>query len=340
MTPSACVLALDVGGTNLRLAVVDEAGKIHARHAIQASLSTLADGIPSEAAQAEMLETLTDAIRRMIDGHPDVRAVGIGFPGFFRGNSGTLITSPNLPYLHDLSLARTLSERLRLPVVAQNDGLAAALGEFRFGTGRGAESLIHLTLGTGIGGGLILNGVPYAGEGGMAMEIGHLRVVPNGRLCGCGAKGCLEAYASARAVAARYREEHGGDVEDAATVQRLARQGDVTATRLLHEAGDYLGRAVAETAKLLDVHHVSISGGMTAAWEELLPPMRTAVEREVIPPLRGMVEICRSGLADDAGLLGAASLALLLERYGPDGPNRHESIFQSINEGETWRREV
>lgn len=310
MTETDRVLALDVGGTNIRLAIVDRHGDIQARHAIHAELSRLTADHPDRA-EALLLETLTGAIGEMIRDHGEIGAVGIGFPGFFRGDSGVLAASPNLPNLKDFPLSNALCERLKLPVRVQNDGLLAALGEFRFGAGKGVESLIHLTLGTGIGGGLILNGEPYSGEGGMAMEIGHMRLVPGGRPCGCGAKGCLEAYASASAVTTRYREESGNAAEDAAAVYQLAREGDAVAEHILQEAGDYLGRAIAEAVKLLDVHHISISGGMSAAWEMLLPPMQAAVEREVIPPLRDRIAIHRSELGDDAGLLGAASLALL-----------------------------
>lgn len=309
VTGTSHVLALDVGGTNIRLAIVDGQGNIQARHAIHAELSHLATSHPDQA-EALLLETLTEAMREMIGSHAGIDTVGIGFPGFFRGDSGVLTASPNLPNLKDIPLAAALSERLGLQVRVQNDALMAALGEFRFGAGKGLDSLIHLTLGTGIGGGLILNGEPYSGEGGTAMEIGHMRIIPGGRPCGCGAKGCLETYASASAVTARYREESGNTAEDAAAVYRLAQEGDTVAERLLREAGDYLGRAIAEAVKLLDVHHISISGGMSAAWDRLQPPMRNAVEREVIPPLHNVVQIHRSELGDDAGLLGAASLAL------------------------------
>jgi glucokinase len=237
-------------------------------------------------------------------------AAGIGFPGFFKGDSGVLTASPNLPYLHDFPLASRLSEVLGMPVFACNDAMLAALGEHRFGAGKGLRNLLHLTLGTGIGGGLVLDGRPYAGESGMAMEIGHLRVERDGRLCGCGGHGCLEAYASATAVAARFRELSGEACEDARAVYRLAKEGNPDARRVFIEAGGFLGRGIAEAVKLLDVGHVSISGGLSHAWDMLYPSMLEAVDAGLIVPQKTRVAIMPSTLGDDAGLLGAAVYAL------------------------------
>lgn len=302
-------LALDVGGTNIRLAVVGQSGHIITRQQCKTSLSHMRVS-SSDQAEAEILRILTSSIADMLTSHSGIHTIGIGFPGFFRQETGILVSSPNIPYLLDFPLAERLSDAVSLPVHMQNDAALAALGEFRFGIGRKLENLLHLTLGTGVGGGLILNGTPYLGESGMAMEIGHSCVVPNGRTCGCGGSGCLEAYASASGIIARYAETGHQDATNAEDIYRKALDGDMVAARLLREAGSYLGQAVAEAVKLLDVHNVSISGGLTGAWSFLSESMNASLNERLIPPLKGKIRLHRSRLKDDAGLLGAAMLAL------------------------------
>ena len=307
------VLALDVGGTHLRGAVVDRAGSILTQVKIKSELSKTDFDTPQQA-EYHVLRVLSECLQNLKEKHPESRAAGIGFPGFFRGGTGIVEASPNIPQLHEFDLAGALSGQLGISVSAQNDALLAALGEFRFGVGKGLSQLIHVTLGTGVGGGAILSNAPYSGDGGMAMEIGHLRVEPqdskSARMCGCGNRGCLETYASATAVAARFMEASGHQVNDARQVYELATGGDATARRILEESGDYLGRALAEAVKLLDIRNISISGGLASAWDILHPAMASSLEHELIPPLRGRVRIHRSTLGDNAGLLGAATLAM------------------------------
>ncbi len=299
------VLGVDVGGTNIRLAVVNAQGDIGERTSQRAELSQLA----GENAAQHVLDTLSDAILPLLEKHPQISVIGIGFPGFFDNKTGRMIASPNIPGLRDFALTDALQEKLHLPVHVQNDASLAALGEFRFGAVQGLNSLLHLTLGTGIGGGLILDGKMYGGDGGIAMEIGHMHIAPEGRICGCGNTGCLETYASATAVSKGYFEQSGKRL-NAREICLLAEQGDQLALTILEEAGHYLGRAIAETVKLLDVRHVSISGGLSQAWPLLFPALSQALEEHLIPPLRGQIHVRHSALNDDAGILGAASLAL------------------------------
>ena len=307
------VLAADVGGTNIRVAVIDDTGAIHSRHRQQAELSQLQASSPDEAAR-QVLAVLEAAFRPLIDAAPDARGIGIGFPGFFRAHGGVLAASPNVPGLVDFPLAELLAERLGLPVAAQNDALMACLGEARFGAGKGLSHLMHITLGTGVGGGAVIDGVPYAGEGGMSMEIGHMRVVdpadPGARPCGCGGRGCLETYASATAVAARYAKAAGRDRVTPIEIHERAGSGEALAQQVLTEAGAYLGQAIAEAARLLDIRTVTVGGGLSLAWEWLHPPLVERMEQRVIPPQRGQIRVLHSTLGDDAGLLGAAALAL------------------------------
>jgi glucokinase len=302
---SRMALGVDVGGTNIRLAVVDGKGHISERTQQETRLSRLVGD--AKRCATSVVEILEQAIRPMLDRHRDIRGVGIGFPGFFDEQSGLLLSSPNIPGLRDVPLAGLLTERLKRPVRVQNDAALAALGEFRFGIGAGHGSLLHLTLGTGIGGGAIIDGKLYGGDGGMAMEIGHLHVAPEDRLCGCGARGCMETWASASAVAERFAAA-SGQKADAREVCRLADAGNIHALNVLHDAGRILGRGIAESVKLLDIRRISISGGLTGAWQHLAPAMQQELDDCLLVPLRGKVRVQRSALGDDAGILGAAAL--------------------------------
>lgn len=302
------VLAVDIGGTNLRQAIVDPSGAIidEARCTLDLAHKTQAHGSSAVDLMLDAIEqSLTPAITRH---HP--QAVGMGFPGFFDDRTRRLVASPNLPYVHDLPLADMLAERLGLPVFMQNDALCAALGEHRFGAGQDVTNLLHLTLGTGIGGGLILHGRPWSGEFGMAAEFGHLRIRHGheARPCGCGKRGCVEAYASATAIQAIYQERTGRNL-DAQAVHARALTGDEDALNVWREAGFSLGMAIAQCIILLDIHCATLSGGLTGAWYMLEPAMREALESELIPPQRNHVSIMLSRLGERAGILGAAVLA-------------------------------
>ena len=298
------VLAADVGGTHIRTAIVDAEGNIRAGERTQARLSR--EGVTGH----DVATAVVAALRHSMDSDGNIMAIGIGFPGFFRGDSGIVAASPNIPSLQDFPLAEVIAQECKMPTCVQNDALCAAIGEQRFGAGQGRPNLLHLTLGTGIGGGLILNHAPYFGESGMATEIGHLCVDSSSkaRPCGCGNQGCLEAYASATAVAQRYAELTGKPCE-AKEIHALACQGDKPAVTVVEDAGRYLGKAIAEAVKLLDLRTVTISGGLTGAWDLLYPLLISALNDSLLPPQKGHVAVLRSTLDDDAGLLGAAWLA-------------------------------
>lgn len=304
---SPLALGVDVGGTNIRLAVVDEHGSILDRSRQPAGLSQHNANDPGTAAK-QVLDVLEQAIHPMLDKHPGMVGVGIGFPGFFDTHRGLLLSSPNIPGLKDFPLNALLGERLARPVHAQNDASLAALGEFRFGAGKGASSLLHITLGTGVGGGVVLKHHLYTGDGGMAMEIGHLRVAPEDRICGCGARGCLETWASASAVAERFSNLSGIQAE-AREVASLADAGNQHALAVLHDAGCILGRGIAEAVKLLDIRTISISGGLTGAWQHIAPALQQELDSRLIPPLVGNIHVLRSTLSDNAGILGGAAMA-------------------------------
>jgi len=302
------VIAADIGGTNIRLAIVDPQGQIIAESRLQADLSRHSESSQTMA-ESHVIKVLAEAIKPFASRH-QVSRMGMGFPGFFHGQSGLLASSPNLPLLQNFALADRLADALDIHVVVENDALCAAIGEQKYGAGQGCANLLHITLGTGIGSGLILNNWPYSGEHGMAMEFGHLCIEHhNGRLCGCGNHGCVEAYASATAVIKRFNEICQCEIPDAKSIFEQARQGHACAVTITNEAGQYLGMSIAEAVKLLDVTTITISGGLTGGWDILYPSLKCELDNNLIPPLKGKVEVLRSRLDDNAGLLGAAVIA-------------------------------
>ena len=303
---SKLILAADIGGTNIRAAIIDKTGHIYREEHTPAHLNN------KNITESDVIHILTDFFKPFIEKEPAISTIGIGFPGFFIRNSGVLASSPNLPNLKNFKLAKMLSYALNLPVTAQNDALCAAIGELHFGAAKGLKNLLHITLGTGVGGGLILNNTPYTGECGMAMEFGHLRVChdDSALLCGCGGHGCVEAYASASAVVANYFKLSGIQL-NSKEIYEEALQGNQNAVNTLENAGHKLGMAVAEAIKLLDIHTVTISGGLIGAWSFLHPALMISLNKQLIPPLQNKIDVLPSILDDQAGLLGAAALTCL-----------------------------
>lgn len=312
MTKQGEVIAADIGGTNIRLARICEGSILEEVHH-QADFSDL-KGMSKQEAENHILHTIEAAVQQL--SHEHTQGLGIGFPGFFIGNSGVLAASPNIPQLSNFALAKRLSDKLGMPVTAQNDALCAAIGEQAFGAGQGADNLLHITLGTGIGGGLILNRTPYTGEGGMAMEFGHLKVMhgEQARLCGCGSFGCVEAYASATAISTIYAEIMGQSCDSKMTFER-AQQGDKQALQVLTYAGAYLGLAIAQAVTLLDVRRVTISGGLMGAWSMLQPSLMDGLNANLISPLKNKISVLPSTLEGNAGLMGAANLLIKKEQH-------------------------
>jgi glucokinase len=299
------LIGVDVGGTNLRVGVVDGLNVIE-EYRFNADFSGLCRNSPSGQALQRILDVLTEALSTTLRTHPAVRAIGLGFPGFIL--SGRVAQSPNLPGLHDVDLSTPLSAGLGRPVIVENDALAAAYGEYHL-TGRQGTGLVYLGLGTGVGGGLILDGKPFPGEHGVSMEVGHLIVEPEGRPCGCGNRGCMEQYASASGVALTYRELTGSHLS-AQQVAQLAEEGDAQAIIAYTLAGEKLAQALAHILKVVDVGHIVIGGGMSGAWHLLKPAFEQRLDADLIPALRGKTHVTLSSAGDRAGIIGAALLAL------------------------------
>lgn len=302
---SLCI-GVDIGGTNLRVAVVDGL-KIIDEYRCNADFSTICHSNPPDIAWQKIIEITVVALQEMLQRFPEVASVGIGFPGFIDPVRGTVLQSPNLPGLRDVDLAGDLSHEIKRPVLVENDALAAAYGEYKLHPDT-ASSLIYVGLGTGVGGGLIINHQPFAGQHGFAMEIGHLIVEPDGRLCGCGNCGCMEQYASASGVSISYEARTGSRL-DASAIAKRALAGDEAAMEAYHLAANTLAQALAHILKVVDIEQIVIGGGMSHAWPLMAQTFHQRLDKDLIPVLRGRIVVSISSSGDHAGVIGAACLS-------------------------------
>ncbi len=298
-------VGVDVGGTHVRVGVV-EGLRVVWEDRFAAHFSRCRAEDPG-GSLAHVLQVLGEAVAVALGHYPAVTAVGLAVPGFLDPASGRLVSSPNIPGVVDADLVTPLAATWGVPVLAENDALAAAYGEWAMHPERPA-SLAYLGLGTGVGGGLVIDGRPYRGSHGVAMEVGHLTLEPGGRACGCGNHGCLERYASASGVVLSYQEATGQGVE-AREVARLAREGNRQALDAFALAGEMLARGTAHVLKVADVTHVVIGGGLTASWDLMQPAFARRLDADLIPVLRGRVTVSASRAGDQAGMIGAALLA-------------------------------
>jgi len=306
MSKVAKTIGIDVGGTNLRIGVFDEMRLIEETR-IQADFSTICKSSAPQAAWQTIFSVTVDGINSVLKKYPDIAHIGIGFPGFIDPYTHAVAQSPNLPGLHNVNLAHDLASLLQKTVIVENDANAAAFGEYCL-AGKPATGLIYLGLGTGVGGGLILNGRPHVGHHGCAMEVGHITVVPEGRLCGCGNLGCMEQYASASGVSLSYQEATQRK-QSAAEIAVLAKAGDKDAIHAYHIAANALAQALASILKIVDVQHVVIGGGMAGAWDLMQDTFNQRLHDDLIPVLRDKVKVEISTAQDMAGMLGASMLA-------------------------------
>lgn len=306
----AKLIGIDVGGTNLRLGVVEYKGNKPAlleESRFQADFSEYCKTHAANIAWQKILSTIALAVGSVTKKHADIAAVGIGFPGFIDPVTQMISQSPNLPGLRNVDLSQDLAKLIELPVITENDALAAAYGEY-MSIGNDVKNIVFLGLGTGVGGGLILNGLPFQGQHGVAMEVGHIIIHPQGRACGCGNQGCVEQYASATGVANSYFALTGQQSE-AVKIAALAEKGDKDAVAAYQMAGLSLAQALAHILKVIDITDVVIGGGMSAAWSLMKPAFFSQLELDLIPALRGKVNVHLASLDDHAGMVGAALLA-------------------------------
>ena len=308
-------IGIDVGGTKVLGGVVDEAGKV---------LTTARKDTPRQGGSA-LTQTIADVAKELLEQH-SVASVGVSAAGFVSSDRKTMLATPNIADWNGVDLDNQLTTLIGLPVVIENDANAAAWGEAKFGAGKNQDHMMMLTVGTGIGGGIVVNGALYRGAFGIAAEFGHMRVVPEGHICGCGARGCFEQYASGNALLRHAREAINASPEVARNllsrgdgtvagltgqaITEAARDGDPVALAAFNTTGQWLGAGIASLSVLLDPACVVIGGGVIDAGEILLKPTRESLERNM--PFAGKhpyPQIIAAQLGNEAGLVGVADLA-------------------------------
>ena len=301
-------IGVDLGGTNLRAAAVGEDGKILGKHSGSTNLKEGRDAV---------INDIVTSIRVLQDeyGHEDLAGVGVAVAGFILMKDGIVATSPNMPALKGVALRDEIGKRLGKPVILENDANAAALGEKWLGAGKDVDDLVLLTLGTGIGGGVIVNGRVMRGFLGMAGELGHMTIIPSGNPCGCGNNGCLEKHASATAITAMARLLQLGDNLSSKDVFEIATQGSgEEATRAKHvfEAmGTALGIAIGNLVNIFNAPLYLLSGGPLPAWDLFAPAMFAEARRRSFTFRTTDTRIEKALLGNEAGLYGAAYLPFL-----------------------------
>ena len=306
------VLATDLGGTNLRMAAIDRQGKILFRTRHETPKSDRADEIVAAIVEAAAI------CRREIGTTAEIIAVGIAAPATTNVAAGVLMKSPNLPALNGFRLSAAIENELNTPVTLENDANAAAIGENWLGASRKFENSICVTLGTGVGGGIILNGKILRGVDGTAGEIGHVCVEPLGAPCGCGGRGCVEQYSSATAIVRlacelenQYPKSILRDKKKITSldVYKAGKLADELALEVFRQSGFYLGIALADLINVLNPEVIVIGGGAAAGWDLFIDHVRGQIESRAFREPAQRAKLVRAELDDDAGILGAAKLA-------------------------------
>jgi glucokinase len=302
LSPSP-VLALDIGGTKLAAGVVDEAGTLH---------SFVVEPTRAQDGPDEVLPRLFDLGRRAVAESavdwPAIEAVGIGCGGPLDAERGILIAPPHLPGWRDVPIAELAGRAYERPVTLENDATAAAAGEHRWGAGSAVRHMVYLTISTGVGGGVVIDGSLYRGASGNGGELGHVTVDWRGRRChGCGRRGCLEAYVSGTSIAERAREA-GLPFATSEDVAAAARAGDAGARALWDETMEALACGLVSIVNLFEPELVVLGGGVTRSGALLLDPVRDAVRADAMHPAGDAVDVVLSQLGDHVGVMGAAAI--------------------------------
>lgn len=316
---SEVLIGVDLGGTNLKTALVSADKKVLAKD----SRPTNAEGGPGAVMDAmeASIRDLAGAEGLAMD---DVGAVGFGAPGPMNWQTGIVYSPPNLPGWKDVPLAEKMQQRIGVPCFVDNDANVACYGEFWLGAGQGAETMVVLTLGTGLGGGIVVFGQLLRGIDGTAGELGHITVERGGRLCGCGSHGCLEAYASVTGMVRTavegldkgkdsvLKEMCHSDLDQITgkMIFEAAQQGDKLARKVFKETATWLGIGIASLVNALNPERVVLCGGMIAAGDLLFEPVRETVLRNAFEVPAKRCQILPAGLGEDSGVLGAAGTAL------------------------------
>ena len=309
-------IGIDVGGTNVKLALVDDKGNI-----------TYSNSVPT---RAEMgyeytVNNIKQAIRDLLVetklSTKDIEGIGFGFPGQVDYKSGVVRLAPNIPGWVDVPIAKLIEDEFKIPTRVDNDVRCAALGELNYGAGKGCENLICITVGTGIGSGLIINGKLVRGASNAAGEIGHIKLqMHDGPICGCGDTGCMEAFASGPSIVAmaenyirggkstKFREMANGAQITPYIVGEAAKAGDPVAKRIFTIMGEYIGIGLASVVNLLNPEKIIVGGGVADAGDLLLNPMKQTLKDRAMKIAGDAVEIVPAQLGNTAGVIGASLL--------------------------------
>lgn len=319
--PKDMIIGIDLGGTNIKAGLVDREGQVLASQ----SISTGASRGPTYVVN-RIVEAIESVMKLGSARKSDIVAVGVGTPGTLNHATGEIIHSPNFPGMEHLNLRDRVGRRCGFEVVIENDANAAAYGEFWIGAGRNVGSLVMVTLGTGIGGGVVADGQIWRGQFGNAGEIGHMIIVANGEQCACNQHGCWEVYASAvnmakRAVLELKSSRKGSslrqvlretgtltskDVADAMT------SGDIFATEFWHQTAGYIAVGCVNLARILDPEMIVLGGGLTLAGQRLIEPVRVQFQQQTWISDAPSPEIVLATLGNDAGFIGSAGNALMV----------------------------
>lgn len=310
-------IGIDVGGTNVKIALVDGEGKIIYSNSVptyaQMGYEYTVNNI-KQAIRDLMKETNTDA--------KEIEGIGFDFPGQVDYKTGVVKLAPNIPGWINVPIAQMIEEEFNIPTRIDNDVRCAALGELKFGAGKGCENFVCITVGTGIGSGLVINGQLVRGAANAAGEIGHIKLQMNGGpICGCGDTGCLEAFASGPSIVAmaqeylkggkstKFREMAGADGEITPyIVAKAAEAGDPVSKRIFEIVGTYIGMGLVSVINLLNPEKVIIGGGVAAAGDLLLDPIRKTIKERAMVVAGNSVEIVPAELGNSAGVIGASML--------------------------------
>lgn len=309
-------IGIDVGGTNVKIALVDGEGKIIYSN----SVPTYAQ-MGYEYTVNNIKQAIRDLVKETNTEAKDIQGIGFDFPGQVDCKTGVVKLAPNIPGWVNVPIAQMIEEEFHIPTRIDNDVRCAALGELKFGAGRGCENFVCITVGTGIGSGLVINGKVVRGAANAAGELGHIKLqMEDGPLCGCGDSGCLEAFASGPSIvamaqeylkggkSAKFRELAGDGEITPYIVAKAAEAGDPVAKRIFEKMGYYIGMGLTSVINLLNPEKIIIGGGVAECGDLLLDPIRRTINDRAMKVQRESVEIVPAELGNSAGVIGASML--------------------------------
>lgn len=309
-------IGIDVGGTNVKIALVDDKGMIGYSN----SVPTHAE-LGYEYTVNNIKQAIYDLLKETKLTTKDIQGIGFGFPGQIDYTNGVVLNAPNIPGWTNVPIAKMIEDEFDIPTRVDNDVRCAALGELNYGAGKGCQNLICITVGTGIGSGLIINGKIVRGASNAAGEIGHIKLqMHDGPICGCGDTGCLEAFASGPAIVAmaedyikggkstKFREIANGNPLTPYIVCQAAKAGDPVAQRIFAIIGEYIGIGMAGVVNLLNPERIIVGGGVADAGELLINPLITALKSRAMKVAGATVEVIPAQLGNTAGVIGASLL--------------------------------